>query len=100
MNSLFAITFFYVNCVANAILVFSAVDNLCRLKLCGILGAILLQIVCSIQGYKLAFDYPQDIEHRDRTWHGCPATIMSSPGDHVWGAVWRIQTDQLPNLDR
>uniref|UniRef100_A0A8C8E3Q8 Gamma-glutamylcyclotransferase b n=1 Tax=Oryzias sinensis TaxID=183150 RepID=A0A8C8E3Q8_9TELE len=32
-------------------------------------------------------------------WHGGVATIEHSPGDEVWGVVWRLSTSDLESLD-
>ena len=33
-------------------------------------------------------------------WHGGVATIEHSPGDEVWGVVWRMNMSDLESLDR
>ncbi|XP_077772486.1 gamma-glutamylcyclotransferase isoform X4 [Podarcis muralis] len=48
--------------------------------------------------YKLAFG-----SHHGKpssSWHGSTATIIHSPGDEVWGVVWRMSPTDLPSLDR
>ena len=33
-------------------------------------------------------------------WHGGVATIERSPGDEVWGVVWKMNMADLESLDR
>lgn len=33
-------------------------------------------------------------------WHGGVANIERSPGDEVWGVVWRMSVSDLESLDR
>ncbi|XP_029781497.1 gamma-glutamylcyclotransferase isoform X2 [Suricata suricatta] len=33
------------------------------------------------------------------TWHGGIATIFQSPGDEVWGVVWKMNKSNLSSLD-
>ncbi|XP_010115098.1 PREDICTED: gamma-glutamylcyclotransferase-like, partial [Chlamydotis macqueenii] len=47
--------------------------------------------------FKLEFGH-----HQGRTssvWHGGTATIVQSPGDEVWGIVWKMNTSNLSSLD-
>lgn len=46
------------------------------------------------QGYRLDFNEPSDF------WGGCPSTVVPDPGEHVWGALWRLTNVDLNNLDR
>ena len=32
-------------------------------------------------------------------WGGCAATIIPSPGDHVWGVLWQLEMKHLETLD-
>lgn len=32
-------------------------------------------------------------------WHGGVATIEQSPGDEVWGVVWKMNVSDLESLD-
>uniref|UniRef100_A0A8C0IG95 gamma-glutamylcyclotransferase n=1 Tax=Bubo bubo TaxID=30461 RepID=A0A8C0IG95_BUBBB len=48
--------------------------------------------------FKLEFGH-----HQGRTssvWHGGAATIVQSPGDEVWGIVWKMNTSNLSSLDK
>ncbi|NXX43003.1 GGCT glutamylcyclotransferase, partial [Tricholaema leucomelas] len=54
--------------------------------------------VARLQDYKLEFGH-----HQGRTssvWHGGAATIVQSPGDEVWGIVWKMNTSNLSSLDK
>uniref|UniRef100_A0A8B9MW08 gamma-glutamylcyclotransferase n=1 Tax=Accipiter nisus TaxID=211598 RepID=A0A8B9MW08_9AVES len=51
-----------------------------------------------LQDFKLEFGH-----HQGRTssvWHGGTATIVESPGDEVWGIVWKMNTSNLSSLDK
>ncbi|KAM9575377.1 gamma-glutamylcyclotransferase [Guaruba guarouba] len=51
-----------------------------------------------LQDFKLEFGH-----HQGRTssvWHGGTATIVQSPGDEVWGVVWKMNTSNLSSLDK
>ncbi|KAI1242872.1 hypothetical protein IHE44_0000427 [Lamprotornis superbus] len=53
--------------------------------------------VARLQDFKLEFGH-----HQGRTssvWHGGTATITQSPGDEVWGIVWKMNTCNLSSLD-
>uniref|UniRef100_A0A673GDC6 Gamma-glutamylcyclotransferase-like n=1 Tax=Sinocyclocheilus rhinocerous TaxID=307959 RepID=A0A673GDC6_9TELE len=50
------------------------------------------------QDYRLNFGLSGDCT--DCAWHGGVATIQESEGDEVWGVVWRIDSQNLPSLDR
>ncbi|XP_035751595.1 gamma-glutamylcyclotransferase isoform X1 [Egretta garzetta] len=48
--------------------------------------------------FKLEFGH-----HQGRTssvWHGGTATIVQSPGDEVWGIVWKMNASNLSSLDK
>ena len=44
-------------------------------------------------------DYRLDFDRMSCTWHGASATVIPSPGDHVWGVVWLIKWSEITNLD-
>lgn len=53
------------------------------------------RVCCALsQNYTLGFDCacPE--------WNGAVATVLPSPGNHVWGVVWQLQQQDLANLDR
>ncbi|ELU14694.1 hypothetical protein CAPTEDRAFT_224905 [Capitella teleta] len=47
-----------------------------------------------LDDYKLEFDF------NSKRWHGAAATVTESPGSHVWGVVWELESDQLHHLDK
>ncbi|RVE62235.1 hypothetical protein OJAV_G00155050 [Oryzias javanicus] len=53
--------------------------------------------VARLKDYKLVFGNHKGLTS-DR-WHGGVATIERSPGDEVWGVVWRMSTSDLESLD-
>ncbi|XP_007175319.1 gamma-glutamylcyclotransferase isoform X2 [Balaenoptera acutorostrata] len=48
--------------------------------------------------FKLDFGNPQG--KTSETWHGGIATIFESPGDEVWGVVWKMNKSNLSSLDK
>uniref|UniRef100_A0A3Q1GYM4 Gamma-glutamylcyclotransferase n=1 Tax=Anabas testudineus TaxID=64144 RepID=A0A3Q1GYM4_ANATE len=54
--------------------------------------------VARLKDYKLVFGNHKGLAS-DR-WHGGVATIEHSPGDEVWGVVWRMNMSDLESLDR
>ncbi|NWX67072.1 GGCT glutamylcyclotransferase, partial [Promerops cafer] len=51
-----------------------------------------------LQDFKLEFGHPQG--RTSSVWHGGTATIAQSPGDEVWGIVWKMNTCNLSSLDK
>ncbi|XP_006912101.1 gamma-glutamylcyclotransferase isoform X2 [Pteropus alecto] len=54
--------------------------------------------VARLQDFKLDFG-----NYRGKTseiWHGGIATIFQSPGDEVWGVVWKMNKSNLSSLDK
>ncbi|XP_006832337.1 PREDICTED: gamma-glutamylcyclotransferase [Chrysochloris asiatica] len=51
-----------------------------------------------LQDFKLDFGNPQGKE--SPTWHGGIATILQSPGDEVWGVIWKLDKSNLSSLDK
>ncbi|VCW99139.1 unnamed protein product, partial [Gulo gulo] len=54
--------------------------------------------VARLQDYKLDFGNSQG--KTSETWHGGIATIFQSPGDEVWGVVWKMNKSNLSSLDK
>ncbi|KAI4585342.1 hypothetical protein R6Z07M_005858 [Ovis aries] len=54
--------------------------------------------VARLQDFKLDFGNPQG--KTSETWHGGIATIFESPGDEVWGVVWKMNKSNLSSLDK
>ncbi|XP_041650431.1 gamma-glutamylcyclotransferase b isoform X3 [Cheilinus undulatus] len=53
--------------------------------------------VARLKDYKLVFgNFKGMVSDR---WHGGVATIERSPGDEVWGVVWRMNMSDLESLD-
>lgn len=44
-------------------------------------------------------DYRLDFDRMSHTWRGASATVIPSPGDHVWGVVWLIKWSEVTDLD-
>uniref|UniRef100_A0A672G8J6 Gamma-glutamylcyclotransferase b n=1 Tax=Salarias fasciatus TaxID=181472 RepID=A0A672G8J6_SALFA len=53
--------------------------------------------VARLKDYRLVFGNHKGLAS-DR-WHGGVATIEQSPGDEVWGVVWRMNMSDLESLD-
>ncbi|XP_054017040.1 gamma-glutamylcyclotransferase [Dryobates pubescens] len=73
-------------------------SNLLRERLLLKNPSAVLGAVARLQDYKLEFGH-----HQGRTssvWHGGTATIVQSPGDEVWGIVWKMNTSNLSSLDK
>ncbi|XP_056142967.1 gamma-glutamylcyclotransferase b [Lampris incognitus] len=56
-----------------------------------------IHCVARLKDYKLVFGNHRGLAS-DR-WHGGVATIEPSPGDEVWGVVWRMNMSDLESLD-
>ncbi|XP_074716554.1 gamma-glutamylcyclotransferase isoform X3 [Strix uralensis] len=73
-------------------------SNLLRERLLLSSPSAVLCAVARLQDFKLEFGH-----HQGRTssvWHGGAATIVQSPGDEVWGIVWKMNTSNLSSLDK
>ncbi|XP_034553940.1 gamma-glutamylcyclotransferase b [Notolabrus celidotus] len=57
----------------------------------------IVHCVARLKDYKLEFGNYKGLAS-DR-WHGGVATIEHSPGDEVWGVVWRMNMSDLESLD-
>ncbi|XP_030372636.1 gamma-glutamylcyclotransferase-like isoform X2 [Scaptodrosophila lebanonensis] len=44
-------------------------------------------------------DYRLDFFTESKNWLGAPATIVPTPGSHVYGAIWEIDMCNLKDLD-
>ncbi|XP_077383702.1 gamma-glutamylcyclotransferase [Festucalex cinctus] len=56
-----------------------------------------LHCVARLEDYKLVFGNYKGLA--SERWHGGVATIEHSPGDEVWGVVWRMNKSDLKSLD-
>ncbi|KAM8770236.1 gamma-glutamylcyclotransferase [Rhynchonycteris naso] len=54
--------------------------------------------VACLQDFKLDFGNSQG--KTSKTWHGGIATVFQSPGDEVWGVVWKMNKSNLSSLDK
>ncbi|CAH1726473.1 unnamed protein product [Aphis gossypii] len=41
-----------------------------------------------------------DFNEFSNFWEGCPSTVVPDPKEHVWGALWQLNSSDLSNLDR
>uniref|UniRef100_A0AAV2MGQ0 Gamma-glutamylcyclotransferase n=1 Tax=Knipowitschia caucasica TaxID=637954 RepID=A0AAV2MGQ0_KNICA len=53
--------------------------------------------VARLQDYRLVFGNHRGMA--SERWHGGVATIERSPGEEVWGVVWRMSLNDLDSLD-
>ncbi|XP_012890617.1 PREDICTED: gamma-glutamylcyclotransferase isoform X2 [Dipodomys ordii] len=53
--------------------------------------------VARLQDFKLDFGNFQG--KTSERWHGGIATVFQSPGDEVWGVVWKMNESNLSSLD-
>jgi gamma-glutamylcyclotransferase len=54
-----------------------------------------------LKNYRLDFaDSTADTKYYSPTWNGCPATIIPEKDSKVIGVIWKIQTEDLPQLDQ
>ncbi|XP_054427296.1 gamma-glutamylcyclotransferase [Pteronotus mesoamericanus] len=54
--------------------------------------------VARLQDFKLDFGNFQG--KTSKIWHGGIATIFQSPGDEVWGVVWKMNKSNMSSLDK
>lgn len=45
-------------------------------------------------------DYRLDFNHFSKRWKGAAATIVEDPGNYVYGVLWELANDDMPNLDK
>ncbi|XP_026139177.1 gamma-glutamylcyclotransferase [Carassius auratus] len=57
-----------------------------------------IHCVAKLKDYKLVFGNHKGLA--SQRWQGGVATIEHSPGDEVWGVVWRMNMTDLESLDR
>ncbi|XP_072507175.1 gamma-glutamylcyclotransferase [Notamacropus eugenii] len=53
--------------------------------------------VARLQDFKVDFGNYQGVT--STSWHGGIATIIQSPGDEVWGVVWKMHVRNISSLD-
>lgn len=52
------------------------------------------QCIARLDNHRLDFGYDSKL------WKGKVATIVPDEGEHIWGAVWRINMENMKDLDR
>ncbi|BFF93208.1 gamma-glutamylcyclotransferase-like [Drosophila madeirensis] len=50
-------------------------------------------------GAALLSDYRLDFAHESPRWRGASATIVPTPGEHTWGALWEIDLSNMADID-
>ncbi|XP_026849020.1 gamma-glutamylcyclotransferase [Drosophila persimilis] len=50
-------------------------------------------------GAALLADYRLDFAREGPRWRGAVGTIVPTPGDHTWGALWEIDVSNLDDID-
>ncbi|XP_062423839.1 gamma-glutamylcyclotransferase isoform X2 [Rhea pennata] len=83
---------------AGGLLYFAYGSNLLRERLLLSSPSAVRGAVARLQDFKLAFGHHQG--RISPLWHGGTATIVQSPGDEVWGVVWKMNTSNLSSLDK
>ncbi|XP_025901286.1 gamma-glutamylcyclotransferase [Nothoprocta perdicaria] len=83
---------------AGDLLYFAYGSNLLRERLVLSCPSAALRAVARLQDYKLAFGHHQG--RISPLWHGGAATVVQSPGDEVWGIVWKMNASNLSSLDK
>ncbi|XP_071959657.1 gamma-glutamylcyclotransferase-like [Antedon mediterranea] len=54
--------------------------------------------IAKLEDYKLVFG--QQKSWKSSVWKGGVASVEYSPGDHVWGVVWKLSRRHLKTLDQ
>ncbi|XP_055067568.2 gamma-glutamylcyclotransferase [Misgurnus anguillicaudatus] len=82
---------------ASTFLYFAYGSNLLKERLQLRNPSAIVYCVAKLKDYKLAFGNHKG--QASQRWHGGVATIEHSPGDEVWGVVWRMNISDLESLD-
>uniref|UniRef100_A0A3Q3W983 Uncharacterized protein n=1 Tax=Mola mola TaxID=94237 RepID=A0A3Q3W983_MOLML len=85
------------NSLNRTFLYFAYGSNLLRERLQLGNPSAMIHCVAKLKDYKLVFGNHKGLAS-DR-WHGGVATIEHSPGDEVWGVVWRMNMCDMESLD-
>ncbi|NWJ08858.1 GGCT glutamylcyclotransferase, partial [Crypturellus undulatus] len=80
------------------LLYFAYGSNLLRERLVLSCPSAALRAVARLPDFKLAFGHHQG--RISPLWHGGAATVVQSPGDEVWGIVWKMNAGHLTALDK
>lgn len=54
----------------------------------------------SFQSLSSFQDYRLDFNHFSKRWKGAAATIVEDPGNYVYGVLWELANEDMPNLDK
>nr|XP_057909475.1 gamma-glutamylcyclotransferase b [Doryrhamphus excisus] len=82
---------------ANTFLYFAYGSNLLKERLQLKNPSAALHCVAVLKDYKLVFGNHKGLA--SERWHGGVATVEYSPGNEVWGVVWRMNQSDLESLD-
>ncbi|XP_062980858.1 gamma-glutamylcyclotransferase [Elgaria multicarinata webbii] len=85
-------------CRNETFLYFAYGSNLLRERILLKNPSVVFLTLAHLLDYKLAFGSHQG--KPSSQWHGSTATIVYTPGDEVWGVVWKINSNDLYSLDR
>ncbi|XP_015678714.1 gamma-glutamylcyclotransferase isoform X1 [Protobothrops mucrosquamatus] len=86
------------NCKSEHFFYFAYGSNLLRERIMLRNPSVVFLTIAQLLDYKLAFS-----SHQGRLslqWKGGTATIVYSPGEEVWGIIWKMNTSDLCSLDR
>lgn len=82
---------------ASTFLYFAYGSNLLKERLQLRNPSAIVYCVAKLKDYKLAFGNHKGVA--SQRWQGGVATIERSPGDEVWGVVWRMNISDMESLD-
>ncbi|XP_039192200.1 gamma-glutamylcyclotransferase isoform X3 [Crotalus tigris] len=86
------------NCKSEHFFYFAYGSNLLRERIMLRNPSVVFLTIAQLLDYKLAFGSHQGrLSHQ---WKGGTATIVYSPGEEVWGIIWKMNTSDLCSLDR
>ncbi|XP_032091463.1 gamma-glutamylcyclotransferase [Thamnophis elegans] len=86
------------NCGSENFLYFAYGSNLLRERIMLRNPSVAFLTIAQLLDYKLAFGSHQG--KPSLQWKGGTATIVYSPGEEVWGIIWKMNTSDLYSLDR
>ncbi|XP_044273046.1 gamma-glutamylcyclotransferase [Varanus komodoensis] len=86
------------SCKNEHFLYFAYGSNLLRERIMLRNPSVVFLSLAHLLDYKLAFGSHQG--KPSSQWHGSTATIVYTPGDEVWGVVWKMSSNDLCSLDR
>ncbi|XP_063160028.1 gamma-glutamylcyclotransferase isoform X2 [Candoia aspera] len=86
------------NCRSEHYLYFAYGSNLLQERIMLRNPSVVFLTLAQLLDYKLAFGSHQG--KPSPQWNGGTATIAYSPGEEVWGIIWKMNTSDLYSLDR